>query len=195
MPEFPYVPGLAGVPAAESKICFIDGTKGVLEYRGYNIEALAEKTTFEETAFLLMLGHLPTRVELDRFMSDLSQHRRLKFRIIDLIKCLPETGHPMDAITAGVAALGMFYTNKEVSDPAVQYEAAVRLVAKLPTITAAYHRFRRGDNALLPRDDLGHAGNFFWLLSEKEPDPFKARVLDVSLILHAEHSMNVTFGA
>lgn len=191
-----YTPGLAGIPAAESKICFIDGTKGVLEYRGYNIETLAEKTTFEETAFLLIRGHLPTRPELDRWSREMIEHRRLKYRILDLIKCLPESGHPMDALTAGVATLGMFYSNKNVTDPDVQHQAVVRLIAKLPTLTSAFSRLRRGDNALLPRDDLGHAANFLWMLWDREPDPFKARVMDICLILHAEHSMNAsTFSA
>jgi citrate synthase len=194
MPEF--VPGLAGVPAAESKICFIDGAKGILEYRGYRIEDLAAHTTFEETAYLLIRGELPTHENLERFQADLARHRRLKYKIIDLLKCLPETGHPMDALDAAVAALGMFYPSKAVTSPEVQYISSVRLIAKLPTITAAYNRMRSGDNALRPRDDLGHAANFLWIMFEREPDPFLAHVLDVCLILHAEHSMNAsTFSA
>lgn len=191
-----YVPGLAGVPAAQSKICFIDGQVGILEYRGYPIEQLAEHCTFEEVAYLLLRGNLPTPTQLDEFDGHLRNHRRLKFKIIDLMKCLPETGHPMDALDASVAALGMFYPEKIVEDPERRYGAAIRLIAKVPSIVAAYARIRRGDEPILPRDDLSHAANFLYMLTEKVPDPLIARVLDVCMILHAEHSMNAsTFSA
>ncbi|MFO7155903.1 MAG: citrate synthase [Pseudomonadota bacterium] len=192
----PYVPGLAGVPAAESKICDIDGQRGILFYRGYPIEELAEKSTYEETSYLLLFGELPTKEQLDSFTHDLVHHRRLKYKIIDLMKTLPETGHPMDALAAAVGALGMFYPHINVMDPQERYGACVRLVAKLPTIVAAYHRMRRGDRDVLPNDNLGHAANFLYMLNEKEPDPFHAKILDTCLVLHAEHSMNAsTFSA
>jgi citrate synthase len=191
-----YVPGLAGVPAAQSKVCFIDGQKGILEYRGYSIESLAENCTFEEVAWLLLKGELPTAQELADFDRHLRRHRRLKFKIIDLMKCLPEGGHPMDALDASVAALGMFYPAKIVEDPRLRFEAAIRLIAKVPTIVASFARIRRGDEPIVPRDDLSHAANFLYMLSEEEPDPLIARVLDVCMILHAEHSMNAsTFSA
>jgi citrate synthase len=191
-----YVPGLAGVPVAYSKICHIDGEKGVLEYRGIPIEALAQHSTFEETAFLLVKGHLPNREELAAFEKDLRTHRRLKYKIVDLIKCFPETGHPMEAMQATVAALGMFYEGKHVDDPVQNYQSVVRLIAKLPTIVASHFRLRRGDEHILPRDDLSQAANFLYMLTEHEPDPLTARVLDIALILHAEHSMNAsTFSA
>src|SRR5262245_3751186 len=190
--EKAFVPGLAGVPAAESRICFIDGEKGILEYRGYPIEELAEKSSYEETAYLLIRGKLPNRAELDQWRGTLSRHRRLKYKLVDLLKCLPETGHPMEALQAGVAALGMFYAGKKK----FELEPAVRLIAKLPTIVAAYHRLRYGDENIHPRDDLDHAQNFLYMLSEHTPDPFEARVFDVALVLHAEHSMNAsTFSA
>jgi citrate synthase len=191
-----FVPGLAGVPAAQSKVCFIDGQKGILEYRGYSIESLAENCTFEEVAWLLLKGELPTAQELSDFDRQLRRHRRLKFKIIDLMKCLPEGGHPMDALDASVAALGMFYPAKIVEDPRLRFEAAIRLIAKVPTIVASFARIRRGDEPIVPRDDLSHAANFLYMLSEEEPDPLIARVLDVCMILHAEHSMNAsTFSA
>jgi citrate synthase len=194
MPE--YVPGLAGVPVAYSGICYIDGNEGILEYRGIPMEALAEHSTFEETAFLLVQGHLPTRSEIEAFDRDLRTHRRLKYKIVDLIKCLPESGHPMEALQAAVAALGMFYGGKHVKDPRQNYMSTVRLIAKVPTIVAAYYRLRRGDEHIVPRDELSHAANFLYMLSGKEPDPLVSRVLDVALILHAEHSMNAsTFSA
>ncbi len=191
-----FVPGLEDVPIAESSVCFIDGDKGVLQYRGYPVEVLAEHTTFEETSFLLIKGHLPNLQELELFNKDLMSHRKLKHQIIDLLKCLPETGHPMHALASGVAALGMFYPGNHVADAEGRYFAVIRVLAKIPTIVAAFHRLRHGDRAVEPRDDLGHAANFLYMLTEKEPNPIAAKILDVCLILHAEHSMNAsTFAA
>lgn len=187
-----FSPGLAGVPAAKSKISYVDGQSGLLEYRGIRIEELAEHSSFIETTYLLLYDRLPTQAELDRFSTDVVHHRRIKYRITDLIKCLPEHGHPMDALQAAVAALGMFYPAWNVLDPEVQYWSAVRLIAKVPTIVAAYYRLRRGDEQIQPRDDLDHASNFLYMLTEKVPDPLIAKVLDTCLILHAEHTMNAS---
>jgi citrate synthase len=196
------VPGLEGVPIMESDVGFIDGQKGVLEYRGIPIEELAEKSTYEEVSYLLLWGKLPTREELAKFDHDLRTHRRIKYRLTDLIKCLPENGHPMDALQAGVAALGMFYPAKidasevppgtDVLSQSKHYWSIIRLIAKLPTIAAAFERMRRGDEPVRPRDDLSHAANFLWMLTEQDPDPLDVRVLDVCLILHAEHTMNAS---
>jgi citrate synthase len=189
-------PGLADVPVAESAISFIDGKRARLEYRGVAVETLARESCFEETAWLLLRGSLPTQRELAGFDAELRRHRRLKYKLIDLLKCLPESGHPMGALQAGVAALGMFYPARDVGDPQSNWDSVVRLLAKLPTIVAAFHRLRRGDEALAPRDDLGHAANFYYMLTEEEPSPAVAKVLDACLILHAEHSMNAsTFSA
>jgi citrate synthase len=185
-------PGLADVPVAESAVSFIDGKRARLEYRGIAVEALARESCFEETAWLLLKGDLPTQRELADFDHQLRHHRRLKYKLIDLIKCLPETGHPMDALQAGVAALGMFYPARDVSNPEGNWNSVVRLIAKLPSIVAAYHRLRHGDEALPPRDDLGHAANFYYMLTEQEPSPAVAKVLDACLILHAEHTMNAS---
>lgn len=190
MPD--YSPGLAGVPAAKSRISYLDGQKGILEYRGFRIELLAEKSSFVETAYLLLYGRLPAASELRRFSTDLCAHRRIKYRITDLMKCLPEHGHPMDALQAAVAALGMFYPAKNVRDPEIQYISSVRLISKLPTIVAAHARMRYGDNPIPPRDDLNHTANFLYMLTGKVPEPIMAEVLDVALILHAEHTMNAS---
>jgi citrate synthase len=187
-----FMPGLAGVPAAKSAVSDVDGQRGVLEYRGIRIEELCAHSTFLETAFLLLFGRLPTAGELARFVEDVTRHRRLKFRIVDLIKCLPEAGHPMDALQAAVAALGMFYPGRNVTDPDNNYWSAVRLIAKLPTIVAAYARIRRGDDWIPPRDDLDFCQNFFYMLTDLVPDPLISRTLDVCLILHAEHTMNAS---
>jgi len=187
-----FMPGLAGVPAARSGISDVDGQNGVLEYRGIRIEELVAKSTFLETSYLLLFNHLPTRLELERFTADVTRHRRVKFKIIDLITCLPEQGHPMDALQAAVAALGMFYPGRNVRDQDNNYWSAVRLIAKLPTIVAAFARIRRGDDHVPPRDDLGFSENFLYMLTERAPDRVVADVLDACLVLHAEHTMNAS---
>lgn len=187
-----FSPGLAGVPAARSSISFVDGQIGLLEYRGIRIEELAGHSSFLESTYLLLYDQLPTQSQLDRFTADVAQHRRIKYRIRDLIKCLPEHGHPMDALQAAVAALGMFYPASNILARQVQYWSAVRLIAKLPTIVAAYYRLRRGDEQIQPRDDLDYASNFLYMLTETVPDPLIAKVLDTCLILHAEHTMNAS---
>ncbi len=195
-----YSPGLAGVYACESAISSIDGELGKLEYRGIDIETLAEHSTFEETCCLLLDGKLPTRDELKAFDSGLRHHRRIKFRIRDIMKCFPESAHPMDALQACVAVLGMFYPLPKSEDGSLAPEevraVCLRLIAKLPTLVAAHARMRNGDDPIPPRDDLSHAGNFLYMLSGEEPDPLAERIMDVALIVHAEHTMNAsTFSA
>src|SRR5262249_14390776 len=107
--EIPFRPGLEKVPVAISQVCYLDGDHGVLEYRGYPIAELAQNASFEEASYLLLFSKLPTRAELDSFTLDLVRHRRLKFGIVDMLKCLPDGGHPMHALQAAVAAMGMFY--------------------------------------------------------------------------------------
>lgn len=185
-------PGLADVPVAESSISFIDGKRARLEYRGIAVETLARESCFEETAWLLLKGELPTQRELADFDHKLRHHRRIKYKLKDLIKCLPETGHPMDALQAGVAAMGMFYPARDVTNAQSNWDSAVRLIAKTPTVVAAFARMRNGDEAITPRDDLDHAANFYWMLFEREPSPAVRKVLDACLILHAEHTMNAS---
>jgi citrate synthase len=192
MSEPEFRPGLADVPVAESAISFIDGKRARLEYRGIAVETLARESCFEETSWLLLKGELPTQRELAAFDHELRHHRRIKYKLIDLIKCLPETGHPMDALQAGVAAMGMFYPARDVHNEQSNWDSVVRLIAKLPTIVAAFHRLRHGDAPIKPRDDLGHAANFYYMLTEQEPSPAVAKVLDACLILHAEHTMNAS---
>ncbi len=194
--QLPYVPGLAGVPAAKTAVGYIDGSIGRLEYRGYPIEVLAESCSFEEVTYLLLYKELPNREQLAAFTAELISERSLKFRIIDVLKILPESGHPMDALTAAVATMGMFYPGDHVEDLEFRRLSVIRLIAKLPTIVAAWHRIRRGDDPIKPRSDLSHAANFLYMLEGEEPEALPAKVMDVALILHAEHSMNAsTFAA
>ncbi len=187
-----FMPGLAGVPAARSAVSDVDGQRGLLEYRGVRIEELCDRSSFLETSYLLLFGRLPSQTELSRFVADVTRHRRIKFRIVDLMQCLPEHGHPMDALQAAVAALGMFYPGRNVRDQENNYWSAVRLVAKLPTIVAAHARLRHGDAAIGPRDDLPLADNFLYMLSDTVPPRVLSRTLDMCLILHAEHTMNAS---
>jgi citrate synthase len=191
-----YKPGLEGIPAAQSSISYVDGQKGILEYRGIRIEELASKSTFLETSYLLIWGELPTKEELDAFKNEIRYHRRIKYRIRDMMKCFPETGHPMDALQASAAALGLFYSKRALDNPAYIREAVVRLLAKIPTMVAAFQLMRKGNDPVRPNDDLDYATNFLYMLNEREPDPLAAHIFDVCLTLHAEHTINAsTFSA
>lgn len=187
-----FFPGLAGVPAAKSTISYVDGLQGILEYRGIRIEQLAKNSSFLETAWLLLFSDLPTRQELEQFTLDITHHRQIKYRITDLLKCLPEHGHPMDALQAAVAALGMYYPVHDVRNKETNYLTAVRLIAKLPTIVAAFARLRQGNEHIQPRDDLSYSENFLYMLTHKNPDPSISRLFDICLVLQAEHTMNAS---
>ena len=191
-----YKPGLEGIPAAQSSISHVDGQKGILEYRGIRIEELAQKSTFLETAYLLIWGELPNKEQLKAFEEEVLTHRRIKYRIRDMMKSFPESGHPMDALQASAAALGLFYSRRDLHNPVYIRNAAVRLIATIPTMVAAFQLMRQGNDPVKPRDDLGYAANFLYMLNEKEPDPLAAKIFDVCLILHVEHTMNAsTFSA
>jgi citrate synthase len=191
-----YRPGLEGVPATQSSISFVDGQQGILEYRGIRIEELAEKSTFLETSYLLIWGGLPTKQELEAFEHEIRYHRRLKYRIRDMMKCFPESGHPMDALQACAAALGLFYSKRALDNPTYIQNAVVRLLAKIPTMVAAFQMMRKGNDPVQPRDDLDYSANFLYMLNEREPDPLAARIFDICLTLHAEHTINAsTFSA
>lgn len=191
-----YKQGLENIPAARSKVSYVDGQQGLLEYRGIRVEELAEKSTFLETSYLLIWGHLPTREQLKKFEEEIYSHRRIKYRIQDMMKCFPETGHPMDALQASAAALGLFYSRRALDDPEYIFQAVVRLLAKIPTMVAAFKMMRKGNEPVRPRDDLDYAANFLYMLNEQVPDPLAARIFDQCLILHAEHTMNAsTFSA
>ncbi|WP_395649064.1 citrate synthase [Planktothrix agardhii] len=191
-----FKPGLEGVPATLSSVSYVDGQKGILEYRGIGIEQLANQSTFLETSYLLIWGKLPTKDELADFEHEIRYHRRIKYRIRDMMKCFPESGHPMDALQTSAAALGLFYSRRALDNPEYIREAVVRLLAKIPTMVAAFQLMRKGNDPVQPRDDLDYSANFLYMLNEREPDPIAARVFDVCLTLHAEHTINAsTFSA
>ncbi|MEG4571562.1 citrate synthase [Microcoleus sp. N3A4] len=191
-----FKPGLEGVPATLSSISYVDGQKGLLEYRGISIEELALKSSFLETSYLLIWGVLPTKEELEAFEHEIRYHRRIKYRIRDMMKCFPERGHPMDALQASAAALGLFYSRRALPNQGYIREAVVRLLAKIPTMVAAFQQMRRGNDPVRPRDDLNYSANFLYMLNEQEPDPLLASIFDTCLTLHAEHTINAsTFSA
>ena len=191
-----YQPGLEGIPAAQSSISYVDGYKGLLEYRGVPIEQLATHSSFLETAYLLIWGDFPCVPELEDFQREITYHRRIKYRIRDMMKCFPDNGHPMDALQASAAALGLFYSKRALNDPDYIRAAVVRLLAKLPTMVAAFQHIRKGNDPVPPRDDLTYSANFLYMLNEQEPHPLSAKIFDTCLTLHAEHTMNAsTFSA
>ncbi len=189
-------PGLDGVPATQSAICDIDGEQGLLTYRGYPMQDLAANSSFLETAFLLIWGELPSHDQLAEFEHAVQMHRRVSFRVRDMMKCFPASGHPMDALQSSAASLGLFYSRRAIDDPQYVYDAVVRLIAKIPTMVAAFQLIRKGQDPIQPRDDLAYSANFLYMLTEREPDPLAARIFDRCLMLHAEHSLNAsTFSA
>lgn len=183
--------GLRGVTVADSKISFIDPEKGVLIYRGYRIEELADKSNFMETAYLLINGRLPDAEEAARFTADITQSRRVPPFIFDAMKKWPKDAKPMDVLQAAVPLLAMI--DEHPSDKRDEMVAcAIGLIARLPVLTAGWHRIRQGLDPLSPNEDMDHAQNFLYLLAGRKPDPEIARMLDVCLILHADHTFNAS---
>ena len=192
----PQTAGLEGVVVAESEISFVDGQEGRLVYRGYSIEDLAERSTFEEVSNLLLDGELPTSDALRAFERALIAERALDERTLEAVRGFPSDAEPMAALRTGVSALGLTDPDKGEDGTEATRRKAIRLIARFPTLVAAFHRARQGDDPVAPRSDLGHAANFLYMLSGTEPDPDDARVMDICLILHAEHGMNAsTFAA
>lgn len=192
-----YIPGLAGVPATESQISFIDGEKGLLTYRGYDIQALAEHSSFEETTLLLLFGHLPTAEELANFDHKLRQNRRVKYNIREIMKNLPPTTHPMHMLQVVVASLASFYPSTEYMKGATENQdyindVTVKIIAHMGTLVAMWEHIRNGYDPIEPRKDLTYAENFLYMVNGQEPDKDWARLLDAILILHAEHTINAS---
>lgn len=184
--------GLRGVTVADSAISFIDGEKGVLIYRGYRVEDLADRSSYMETAFLLLFGSLPSRDELDDFSREVKRQRQAPGFIIDSMKHWPKEASPMDVLQATVPMLAMNDPQPIAADRHEQAEKAMGLIASFPTLVAAWHRIRSGLEPLAPREDLEHAANFLYMLSGSEPDPETAHDLDVCLTLHADHTFNAS---
>lgn len=197
----PFVKGLDGVVAVQTQLSSIDGQRGILTYRGINIHELAEKATFEETAYLLLRGQLPTQAQLEEFNARLAENRALPGCVPELMRCctIPQDAAPMDVIRTAVSSLTFYERDMAwIADTTIETTEAkaVRLIAQLPTVVAVYDRLRRGLEPVEPRTDLGQAANFLYMLSGEEPDPDLAKALDTYFVLLADHGMNAsTFAA
>ena len=188
--------GLEGIVAANSGICYIDGEAGVLAYRGIDIHDLAEKSTFEETTYLLWNGRLPSELELREFSSQLALARSLDQRIIDLMRNFPTSATPMEVLRTAVSALSFYDADEKDSSHDANVRKAYNLTAQIAMIVAIYDRIRKGKDVIPPDRSLSHAGNFLWMLNGVKPSETAAHTLDVALILHADHELNAsTFAA
>lgn len=188
--------GLQDVVAGQSEICFIDGEKGILSYRGYDIHELAPNSTFEETAHLLWSGSLPNSRQLDETTRAMAANRPVSDDVIAVLRDFSKTAQPMAALRTGISALSMFDPESEDPSPEANRRKAVRLTSQTPTVVAALARLRQGEAPLAPRTDLNLAANFYYMLFGKAPNPTVERLLDVALILHADHEYNAsTFAA
>jgi citrate synthase len=198
LPEAPaFREGLEDIVAAESAICFIDGARGVLSYRGYDIHDLAENSSFEEVCFLLWEGRLPTRTESEDLRSGLGRERRLAPEILELTRGFLRRGMvPMDALRTAVSALCETDPDVGSNEPAANRRKALRITAKMATLVAALHRFREGQPAVDPDAERGHAEDFLSMLNGDRPTAEMTRALDTALVLHADHELNAsTFAA
>jgi citrate synthase len=188
--------GLRGVTVADSAISFIDGEKGVLIYRGYRIEDLADNSSYMETAFLLLFGVLPTSGQLADFTQRVQAARAVPEFVFDSMRRWPKNARPMDVLQASVPVLAMAEEGNDTIDRQAYINRAISLIARLPTLVAGWHRIRNNEPVLAPDPSLDHAANFLWMLQGKRPDAATAHDLDVCLILHADHTFNAsTFAA
>jgi 2-methylcitrate synthase len=188
--------GLEGIVAAQSSISDVNGEEGKLIYAGYDIHDLAQHATFEEVVYLLWNGTLPTAAQLAALKSQLKAEAGLSRDIIELIRSLPTSANPMDALRTVVSALGLYDPDGADNSLEANTRKAVRLTAKFPLIVTTFQRARNGHQAVRPRTDLSIAGNFLYTLTGEPPDQVATRTMDVAFILHADHELNAsTFAA
>ena len=183
--------GLKGVYFDRSRVCDIDGRGGHLWYRGYTIHDLAEKSTFEETAYLLMRGELPGRDELERFTAELKAARTLPAAIPAIIEQV-KGAHPMDVLRTAVSALAAFDPDVADNSPEAIVRKGIRLTSQVPMIVAAHEHIRNGRKPIAPDPALSHAANWLWMLQGKKPSADAARLMDIDMVLHAEHGANAS---
>ncbi|MDH4131696.1 MAG: citrate (Si)-synthase, partial [Gemmatimonadota bacterium] len=195
-----YDPAYLNTASCRSAITFIDGDRGILRYRGYPIEQVAEKASFLETAYLLFEGELPTRAQLDKWEHDVRFHTYVHTNIIKFLEGFRYDAHPMGMLLGAIGALSTFYPEaKDIEDPANRYLQRIRLMAKLPTIAAFAFRHSRGLPYVFPKNDLSYIGNFVNMTFEigglHQPNPVLQRALEILLILHADHEQNCSTSA
>ncbi len=188
--------GLEGVVATSSKICYIDGDKGVLSYAGYNIHTLADHASFEEVIYLLWHGKLPVADELRKLKTSLTAERDLPAEVTAFLKNVPKSASAMDVLRTAISMLSLYDPQAGDMSPEANTQKATRLMARVATIVTSFDRLRNGKEVIPGDQALGHAANFLYTLTGKKPDDVMERVFDVALILHADHELNAsTFAA
>ena len=196
-----YDPGFTNTASCKSAVTFIDGEKGILRYRGYPIEQLAEKSNYLEVAYLTLFGELPTKTELDRWTYDITHHTYLHENMKDLMAAFRYDAHPMGMFVSSLAALSTFYPEaRTIDDPEIRLKQIQRLVAKVGTVAAWAYRHSRGLPYIYPDNELSFAGNFLSMMyktseTKYEPNPILEKVLDVLFILHVDHEQNCSANA
>ena len=183
--------GLKGVYFDRSPVCFIDGRAGELLYRGYSIHDLAQHSSFEETCYLLFKGELPTRAELAVFDAELKAERTLPVALYDIIRAI-KSAHPMDVLRTAASALSAFDPETADKSPEATLRKGLRLTSQVPMIVAAHEHIRNGREPVPPDPRLGHAANFLYMLQGQAPGADTARLMDIDMILHAEHGANAS---
>jgi citrate synthase len=184
--------GLEDVVITTSTITYIDGAKGILRYRGYDVNELGAKSNYEETAFLLLHGHLPTAAEFAPFQADLRKHRLIPEGLVSILKAIPTQTDPMAWLRTGISALAAFDPEAEDNSEAANMRKTMRLIAQTATLSAAIERLRNNQPLIAPDDSLDHAANFLYMVSGKKPDEVSRKALDVALILQADHELNAS---
>ncbi len=184
--------GLEDVVITTSTITYIDGDKGILRYRGYDVNELGDKSNYEETAFLLLYGHLPTTAELTPFQNELRKNRAIPEGLVAILKAIPIKTDPMAALRTAVSALAAFDPESEDNSEAANYRKTIRLIAQTATLSAAIERLRQGQSIIAPDPSLDHAANFLYMVSGKKPDEVSRKAMDVALILQADHELNAS---
>ncbi|MBA3387240.1 MAG: citrate synthase [Chthoniobacterales bacterium] len=190
-----YSPGLAGIVAGETSICWVDPNAGLM-YRGYDIHDMAQQANFEEVAYLLLKGELPNAQELMDFGRQIAADRELPEPVLNMLRLLPKRMHPMDVLRTGVSMLAAFDPELNDQSHTANLRKAIRLIARVATLITDGWRIAHGQDPLADRNDLTHAGNFLYKLTGEVPDTWKVRMLDTIFILYADHEFNAsTFAA
>ena len=196
-----YDPGYANVASCRSAVTYLDGDRGILQYRGYPIEQLAERSTYLEVAYLLIHGELPSKAELEEWVHQITIHTFVHENVKDFMQGFWHDAHPMGMLLGSVGALSTFYPHaNEIGDPDNRHMQTIRLIAKMPTLAAFAFRHSNGQPYVYPDNDLRYAGNFLSMMYKMtelkyEPDPRLERALDVLFILHADHEQNCSTSA
>jgi len=184
--------GLEDVVITTSTICFIDGDKGILRYRGYDVNELGAKSTFEEVAYLLLKGELPTAAQLAEFQAELRKNRAIPDALVSLLKIIPAKTDAMAWLRTGISALAAFDAESEDNSEPANIRKTMRLIAQTATISAAIDRIRKGQPLIAPDPQLDHAANFLYMLTGKKPDDLSRKAMDLALILQADHELNAS---